>query len=140
MIANEIYLPRKLTHQLLHLAQAKPDREICGLVSADANGRPLTCYPIKNSSDTPHNRFLLDASEHIAAVKTMRDNGERLFAIYHSHPHAPAEPSTIDLDQAQDLQTLHLIISLNTKGILEIRCFSIEQQQATEIPLSLIEG
>lgn len=140
MTPSEISLPRKLTHQLLHLAQAEPDQEVCGLVGADINGKPVSCYPVRNSSDTPHNRFLLDAAEHIAAVRTMRDKGETLFAVYHSHPHTPAEPSIIDIEQAQSLNTLHLIISLNTKGVLELRCFKIDAQQVTEISLNLVEA
>lgn len=140
MMPNEIQLPRKLTHQLLQLAQAEPEQEVCGLVGADANGLPVSCYPIQNSSETPHNRFSLDASQHIAAMKAMRDKNEHLFAIFHSHPHAPAEPSRLDIEQAQDLNTLHLIISLNTKGVLELRCFSIEAEQVTEVALCLIEN
>lgn len=140
MSIDEICLPRKLTHQLLHLAQQSPSAEVCGLIGADANGQPVNCYPVSNSADTPENRFLLDAREQISAMKQMRDAGQKLFAIYHSHPSAPAEPSPTDLEQASYPEALHLIISLNTKGVLEMRCFKINEGRARELNLRLIEA
>lgn len=140
MNTSEISLPRKLTNQLLHLAQLSPDEEVCGLVGADAEGLPSSCYPIVNSAATPSNRFLLDAGQQIAAMKQIRDKGETLFAIYHSHPSAPAAPSSADIEQAAYPEALHLIISLNTKGVLELRAFRITNKTAQELTLSLIEA
>lgn len=137
---SEICLPRKLTNQLLHLAQLSPNTEICGLLGANANGLPSTCYPISNHADSPHNRFLLEPTQQIATLQQMRDKGESLFAIYHSHPTAPAEPSATDIAQASYPEALHLIISLNTKGILELRGFRIVAGQVSELGLTLIEG
>lgn len=140
MSLDDICLPRKLIHQLLHLAQQSPSVEVCGLVGADANGLPVSCYPVSNSANTPENRFLLDAQEQISAMKHMREAGESLFAIYHSHPSAPAEPSPTDLEQASYPEALHLIISLNTKGVLEMRGFKIAENHAQEVNLRLIEA
>ena len=67
----------------------------------------------------------------------MRDQGEELFAIYHSHPTSPAIPSAVDLEQAVYPAALYLIISLNTKGLLEMRGFRIDDRKAVEIPLIL---
>ena len=136
---NEICLPRKLTNQLLHLAQLSPEQEVCGLVAADSNGNPTTCYPIDNSATTPSNRFQLDPSQQIAAMKQIRDKQQSLFAIYHSHPTSPAVPSTTDIQQANYPDAVHLIISLNTKGVLELRAFKIAEQRVTELGLRLVE-
>jgi [CysO sulfur-carrier protein]-S-L-cysteine hydrolase len=135
----EIQLSRKLANQLLHLAQQSPDAEICGLVASE-NGVPSCCYPVANVSEQPTQRFLLDATGQIAALKTMRECGEQLFAIYHSHPTAPAIPSSTDLELASYPDALYLIISLNTKGILEMRSFYIQQQAAQEVALVLSES
>ena len=136
IMTTEIQLPRKLASQLLHFAQISPDAEICGLVSSK-NGVPAQCYPIENVAKQAHNRFLLDSKQHIAAMKHMREQGEELFAIYHSHPNAPALPSALDLESATYENALYLIISLNTKGILELRAFHIENQSATEVRVTL---
>ena len=140
MNPTEISLPRKLTNQLLHQAQISPDVEICGLIGANAHGQPCTCYPITNSADTPQQRFLLDASQQIAAMKQIRDKGETLFAIYHSHPKTPAIPSAFDIEQAVYPEALHFIISLNTKGVLELRAFRIAEKRIHELSLNLIEA
>lgn len=138
MIENEIQLSRKLTTQLLHLAQMSPEAEVCGLIGAK-DGIPISCYPIENTAPNPATRFQLEAKQHIAAFKQMRDNNEELFAIYHSHPNAPAEPSATDIDMATYPEALYLIISLNTKGVLEIRGFHINDKQAQEVTLSMTE-
>lgn len=139
MTKAELYLPRKLTQQLLHLAQTNPNREVCGLIGANQQGIAQTCYPISNRATTPENRFLLDSSEQIATMKTMRERNETLFAIFHSHPTTPAEPSTTDLEQANYPEAVHLIISLNIKGILELRAYRIVDKQAEEFIVNLIE-
>ena len=140
MNTEEIRLPRKLTNQLLHRAQISPEEEVCGLVGADAAGNPVSCYPIANSAETPQNRFLLDPRQQISAMKQMRDKGESLFAIYHSHPAAPAVPSDTDIEQATYPDALHLIISLDTKGVLELRGFRIVSGQFEELSLCLVES
>lgn len=135
---QEIIIPRKIANQLLHLAQLSPEQEICGLIGGQ-HGLPTHCYPVGNVSGDPAQRFLLDASEQIAAMKAMREKDEELFAIYHSHPSAPAAPSAADLQQAAYPDALYLIISLNTKGLLEMRGFKIGPQGSEEFPLVLNE-
>jgi [CysO sulfur-carrier protein]-S-L-cysteine hydrolase len=139
MPQEEIQIPRKITNQLLHLAQISPDYEVCGLIGSK-NGLPTHCYPIKNVAEHPQQRFLLDVGQHISAMTKMRELGEDLFAIYHSHPAAPAQPSVYDLELTAYPEALYLIISLNTKGILEMRGFKMHQKTALEIPLIMNDG
>jgi proteasome lid subunit RPN8/RPN11 len=137
MQTQEIQLSRKITTQLLHLAQISPDQEICGLIGAQ-NGIATTCYPINNTAQHPETRFQLDAKEQISAISTMRDKNEALFAIFHSHPTSPAIPSSTDIKLATYPDAVYLIISLNTKGVLEIRGFKIKTASVEEMPLSLL--
>ncbi len=131
MSAKEIELPRALVNQILHHAQASPELEVCGLIGA-RNGIPNTCYPVANVAATPATRFRLDPSGQIDAMRKMRENGEALFAIFHSHPAAPAELSPHDLAEAEYPDALYLVISLNTKGVLEIRGFNIGADKSVE--------
>lgn len=133
-MTQEILLPRKLANQLLHLAQISPEHEICGLISGK-NGLAQRCYPVLNVSEHPKQKFLLDAQQQISAMSKMRENGEDLFAIYHSHPTAPAQPSKTDINLATYPNALSLIISLNTKGVLDMHCFKIINDSVTELPL-----
>lgn len=124
---------------MLHHAQCSPDAEICGLIGS-RDGQPVHCYPVSNTSASPQNRFEMDSREQIKAMALMRDRQEELFAIYHSHPAAPAFPSTTDLDNAAYPEALYLIISLNTKGVLEMRGFKLENRAICEIELCLSEN
>lgn len=114
-----------------------PDSEICGLIG-EKNNVPSHCYPIQNASKNPAKQFLLDAKEQIDAMKLMRGKGEKLFAIYHSHPTSPAKPSKTDLELAAYPDALYLIISLKTKGVLEMGGFWLDcKGKTTEVKLLL---
>ena len=137
MNQKEIQIPLKITQQLLQHAQSFAETEVCGLI-ASRNTVPASCYPISNADQQPQTKFTLEASEQISAFKTMREKGEQLFAIYHSHPHSEALPSKTDLALANYPDVLYLIISLNTKGVLEMRGFNIIDNNASEVTLTLL--
>jgi len=115
-------LPRQIVNQLLRVAQAASDFEVCGLIAA-SGGRPSRVYPVANAADQPRCRFDMDAAEQIGAMRQMRERGETLWAIYHSHPDAPPTPSPSDLAEHAYPHALYLIISLDTKGVLQLRGF-----------------
>ena len=135
---TDIHIPRKIIQNLLHHAQQYPEQEVCGLVSQHNETQQYRSYPIDNNAEQPTQFFNLEPQQHIQAVATMRENNEQLFAIYHSHPTAPAIPSNTDLAQANYPEALYLIISLNIKGVLEVRGYHLENAQFIEAPLSLI--
>jgi len=135
-MAKEIQLSRKITNQLLHAALLSPEQEICGLIGA-AKGVASSCYPIENIAKQTKTRFQLDEKQQINAISSMRDKNETLFAIYHSHPSAPATPSETDIKLASYPEAFQLIISLNTKGILEIKGFTIIEQSVEEVSISM---
>lgn len=131
-----IALPLKLTQQLLQHAQSTPTKEVCGMISCQ-NDSVFHCYPIDNVAEQPESHFLFDEKQHIAAVVAMREQTESLFAIYHSHPTAAALPSSTDIAMSSSPNALYLIISLNTKGVLELRGFKIVAAQVQEVTLTL---
>jgi proteasome lid subunit RPN8/RPN11 len=133
--ASEVQLPRTLVNQLLHASQLSPEAEVCGLIGLGPTG--TTLYPVANVARDAARRFELDPKGQIAAMRAMRDRGERLFAIYHSHPHSPAWPSARDLEQAAYRDALYLIVSLNTRGVLEMRGFRLTEAGVVEVALAL---
>ncbi|NOQ36718.1 MAG: hypothetical protein GQ569_12630 [Methylococcaceae bacterium] len=136
MNQKQIQIPLKITQKLLEHAQSLPDAEVCGLIGSLDN-TPVSCYHVTNTDQHPQSKFTLDAAEQIGVFKTMREKGEQLFAIYHSHPNSPAIPSATDLALANYPEVLYLIISLNTKGVLELRGFYINDNNAQEVALTL---
>ncbi len=139
MQTNPIAIPRPLVNQMLHHAQLHPELEVCGLIGA-YNQQPTSCYPIRNITDNPSTRYEMDPSEQLDAMRQMQQSEEQLFAIYHSHPHTQAQPSPTDLQLANYPEALYLIISLNTKGVLEMRGFRLlPDNPAQEVVLLLEE-
>ena len=134
-MTNTFRIPRHLVNQIMRHAQQSPEAEVCGLV-ASRHGQPSTVYAVANVASEPARLFTMDAPGQIEAMRQMREQGEALFAIYHSHPHAPAEPSLHDVAMAAYPEALYFIISLNTKGVLELRAWQIQQQ--TLLPVELV--
>lgn len=131
-----IILPRQLVNQVLHQAQASPEVEVCGLIAA-RDGRPVRAVPIGNVSDQPQRLFAMDPASQIDALRRMREQHETLFGIYHSHPHSPAVPTATDLEQAGYPEALYLIVSLNTRGVLEMRGYRLRDGKASEVQLEI---
>ena len=61
-----------------------------------------------------------------------------MVAIYHSHPDSPPLPSSADLAQANYPEALYLIISLQTRGVLEMRGFRLKDNAIIELQLETI--
>ncbi len=133
-------IPRQLAIQLLSEAQQSPHREICGLIgkteSKTGTGK-FSHYSIKNSAEKPEFRFAMEPEQQIAAMRIMREHGETLFAIYHSHPQGEATPSKTDLEQAAYPNALYLILAPNRNGVLEMRGFCLKNNKFLEVTLEI---
>ena len=68
----------------------------------------------------------MDAKAQIDAMRSMRDKGEQLYAIYHSHLHSAAYPSVTDVNEAQYPDVVYLIISLSTGGVLKLCAYRLK--------------
>ncbi len=124
---TEIKINRPLATQLLALAQQSPDTEIHGLVGAIDN-TPTTVYPVPN---------LTGNKQQHRALQTLHENGEILFAVYRSRPHSPPAPPANRLSDSAYPDAYHLIISLNTKGVLEMRAYKLNEKGAQEVTLTV---
>ncbi len=133
---NALRLPRPLINKILAHAQQNPEIEVCGLIGNSASNQK-NYYPVDNIAKQPDCRFLMDGSQQINALKKMRDKQQQLFAIVHSHPHALATPSQLDIDESRYKEVFYLIISLNTKGVLEMRAYTQQQKSMQKVDLIL---
>ena len=133
---KSIHIPRTIVNKLLSQAQRHADIEVCGLISAKM-GQPENVYPVDNISSDKQHLFEMDPKKQIQAMKAMRENNEQLFAIYHSHPDTVAEPSVSDIAQSSYPETLYLIISLSTKGVLQIKGFYIKDNDIEAVELTI---
>ena len=133
---ESVILPRQLVNRILYQAQTSPDEEVCGLIAA-RGGHPLRCIAVPNVSADPQRLFAMEPAAQIEAMRKMRERDETLFGIYHSHPHSPATPSTTDLEQAGYPEALYIIVSLNTRGVLEMRGYRLAGGEASQVQLEI---
>lgn len=133
-MTDSIHIPRPLANRLLTLAQSQPEAEICGLVSRSNNGR-FHVFPVENIAANSGCVFEMEPRQQIDAFRQMREQNQQLFAIFHSHPHADATPSTRDIEDSAYAEALNLIISLNTRGVLEMRGFYYVDGQPSAVEL-----
>jgi len=129
-----IIIPRTLANRLLTFAQAAPQAEICGLISTDTNNK-YRVYPIDNIADDSGCIFEMNPQQQISAFKQIRDEQQELFAIYHSHPNSEALPSKKDQQDAAYTDALNIIISLNTKGVLDMRGYFYREDGVETVDL-----
>ncbi len=129
-------LPRPLVNKILAHAQQNDSMEVCGLIGNSSAGEK-NYYAIDNVSENPGCRFLMDAPQQINAMKKMRDKQQQLFAIVHSHPTTSAEPSQLDIQENSYKDVFYIIISLNTKGVLEMRAYTQTGDTMQEVELIL---
>lgn len=131
-----IQIPRALLNQLLHQAQASPEADVCGLIGAK-DGTLVRRYPIPNAAEPPATRYCMEPAAQIAALRRMREAGETLFGIYHWHPRGAARPSALNIAEAAYPECVYFIISLDTKGVLELSAFRIRDGVVRECELAL---
>jgi proteasome lid subunit RPN8/RPN11 len=131
---NRVRLPRAVVDRLLGLARESPREEICGLVSRDTRGN-YRCYPVPNRAADRKHFFTLDPGLQIDAMRTMREQGEELAAIYHSHPDSPPFPSPADVVQHEYPGVLYLIIAPGAADGPPLRGYYIRGRAIEEVAI-----
>src|SRR6185295_1981778 len=112
---------------IAHALEARP-HECCGLVGGTADGRSRTIYPSRNVAIDPSITYEAAPEDLFAAQRAMRERGEELLAIYHSHPRAnEPQPSETDVRLAFYPQAIYLIVGLAGPQPV-IRAFSISER------------
>jgi proteasome lid subunit RPN8/RPN11 len=129
-------LPREVVNRLLAIAQHSPDHEVCGLVGGDGT-HYRHVYPVVNAAREPAHLFDMDGAALIEAQRALREQGDRLMAVFHSHPGTDAQPTTTDIAGDTYPELLYLIIALGTQGVLELRGFRWRAGGLVEVPLAL---
>lgn len=134
MTAESLTLPATLRQQMLDHALARPAEEACGLVGGHG-GAPVRYYPVANDAPDRARSFLMNAREQIDAMRRMREAGEDLLGIFHSHPQASAVPSATDLELAAYPGTVYFIASLSG-GTPELRAWRYDGRAFSDLPLA----
>ena len=118
---------RQIEEIFVHARQELP-RECCGLIGG-RNGIAGSVYRLKNVAPNPLVEYEAAPVELFAAQRKMRQKGEQLLAIYHSHPtQAEPIPSATDIQRAFYPDAVYLIIGFNQNQLV-LRCFRIYENE-----------
>ena len=91
---------------------AAPD-ECCGLIGGEADGTARSIYSLRNVAADKVVSYEAAPEDLFAAQRQMRERGEELLAIYHSHPEsADPRPSETDVRLAYYPNAVYLIVGL----------------------------
>jgi proteasome lid subunit RPN8/RPN11 len=111
-----IFLQNAHVDEIIAHARAQSPNECCGLIGGIDPGRAQTIYPLRNVAAEPLTRYEAAAEDLFAAQRAMRDRGEQLLAIYHSHPRSSdPQPSKTDVRLAYYPAAVYFIVGLGTQ-------------------------
>jgi proteasome lid subunit RPN8/RPN11 len=117
-----------LEAMIAHAREAAP-AECCGLVGGVSGAETTSLYRLRNVTSDPEVRYEAAPEDLFAAQRQMRERGEELIAIYHSHPRSPdPSPSETDVRQAFYPSATYLIIGLGGPGPV-IKAFNISERE-----------
>lgn len=95
-----IKLPRNILDEISSDVLKRYPEEACGLLIGkfDSGVRIVNCHvPVKNSYIGERNRrYLIDPLEYMRVEDEVSSRGDMIVGVYHSHPDAPAIPSSFD--------------------------------------------
>ena len=99
--------------QIFAYARAADPAECCGLIGGSEEGQAKSIYPLGNVAFDREVAYEAAPEELFAAQRQMRERGEQLLAIYHSHPRSnDPTPSDTDVRLAYYPSTMYFIIGL----------------------------
>ncbi|MGE5892547.1 MAG: M67 family metallopeptidase [bacterium] len=125
-----VTLPRHILKTIATHAKEGHPNEVCGILA----GKDFASCRILRATNTEQSpvSYFMDPKEQLRFHKEMREQGEKMLAIYHSHPGSEAFPSQKDVDLAFYPDTLSIIISLLQDPPV-IRAFSINEGKIEEL-------
>ena len=111
-----------------HALESSPN-ECCGLIGGTADSKATTIYRLRNVTPKPQLGYEAAPEDLFAAQRQMREHGETLLAIYHSHPRsADPSPSETDVRLAYYPSATYLIVGLGGEQPV-VKAFKIVEQE-----------
>ena len=120
-------LETQIDEIISHARDAAPE-ECCGLIGG-SEGNARTIYRMRNAAADPLITYEAAPEDLFAAQRSMRERGEQLLAIYHSHPRADAPtPSVTDVRLAYYPSAVYFIVGLGGEQP-SLRAFRISESE-----------
>ncbi len=123
-------IPKEIYDEMLAHAHSEYPNECCGLL-AGKESQVTKLYRMTNTHHSPVSYFM-DPKEQFTVFKDIRTEGTEMLAIYHSHPHTLAYPSSTDVGLAYYSDSLYIIISLERRDHPVVNAYRIIEGKITQ--------
>ena len=136
-IEGRLELDRATYDALVEHARSDFPFEVCGLL-AGVDGQVVKHFAVPNAARSM-TYYSMDPKSLLHAMNEIDDEDWDLLAIYHSHTHTEAFPSSTDVQLAFYPDAIYLIVSLQDPAQPVIRGFGIVEGVITEREL-IVDG
>lgn len=121
--------------EMVSHAQEDLPNECCGLIGG-IDGKAQAVYRARNAFASPFSYRVDPTDQYRIIEKEMRERGEELVAIYHSHTKSPAYPSQTDLNEAISWpEQVYLIVSLQDREAPDVKAFWLKNGEIADAEL-----
>jgi proteasome lid subunit RPN8/RPN11 len=122
-------LQRAQVEEMCAHAEGAQPSECCGLIGGTEDGQARSVYRLSNVATDQRVGYEAAPKELFNAQRLMRERGEQLLGIYHSHPRTSEPvPSETDVRLAYYPSAIYFIIGLDD-GRARLRAFRISERE-----------
>lgn len=121
-------IPALLVSEILAHCQREYPKEACGILAG--RDQAEQAYPMTNVEDSPIG-YAMDPKEQLQVEKQMRQRGQRMIGIYHSHTASDAYPSSVDVRLAISSDIAYVLVSLKDRACPVVKSYRIEGSTIT---------
>lgn len=128
---TSLAIPNHLKEEIIAHCRSALPKEACGLLAGDRlvevpkPPREATrVYPMTNVEDSPIG-YAMDSKEQLLVEKQMRQRGQRLLGIYHSHTATDAVPSSVDVSLAISPDISYVLVSFKDQEKPVVKTYRI---------------
>lgn len=130
-----IYIAKNLFERMIEHSKREFPNEACGILSGSTE-RVNKVYEMTNVEKSPQT-FFMDAREQLKVMKEIRNEGQKMIGIYHSHVASLAFPSDHDVELALYPEVSYVIISIKDRENPSVRSFKIVEGKIREEELKI---
>ena len=110
-------LKQKDYEEILNHAEKNLPEEACGLITGitEGNVRKAEEVDLLENMDHSSEHFTIAPEDQLKVLRKAREKGQKVIAVWHSHPATPSRMSQEDIRLARDESRSYLILSLAGK-------------------------
>ena len=122
--ARVLMLEKRFYDEIIAHCRRQYPKEACGIL-AGHDDVVKQVYPMTKVEDSPIG-YSMDPREQLRVEKAMRQRGQRMVGIYHSHTASEAYPSSVDVSLAISPEISYVLVSLMRKDDPVLKSYRID--------------